>query len=428
MWGPTIKLIRDPRAALEGWAKEFGDPFFFHPLNGPVVVTGREDLLRTIHSQDPTLYDPFAMQTTVPLLGPGSMLVLHGERHKRERRMMSPMFQGERMKLYGGLMQEIAIDAIEQHRKQNPDQVSTADLMQDISLRVIIRAIFGGDDPQLAERMFVSSKTLANRASPLLFFTSRTHIRFLGLTPWDRWLKARRELCDLLDIAIEARLRESEPRGDILSLLCRATYEDGQPMTRDDIYAELLTFLFAGHETTALSLTWAIYHIFREPQIREKLRDELDALPDESPAGMAEASYLKATIQETLRVNPIVTETLRKLREPLELGEYKLPAGMGLALATVLAHYNPQTYPEPDLFRPERFIEQSFSPFQYMPFGGGHRRCIGAAFATYEMAMVLGVFLRRYDFHLLDSRPVVPKRRSVTMGPSSPVPVKIVKR
>ncbi|MBL8891692.1 MAG: cytochrome P450 [Planctomycetaceae bacterium] len=427
-WGTTIKLIRDPRAALEGWAKEFGDPFFFRPLNGPVVVTGREDLLRTIHSQDPAIYEPFAMQTTVPLLGSGSMLVLHGERHKRERRMMSPMFQGERMKLYGGLMQEIAIESIEQHRQQNPAQVSTADLMQDISLRVIIRTIFGGDNPQLAEKMFVASKVLANRASPLLFFTSRTHVRFLGLTPWDRWLKARRELCDLLDIAIDARLKESEPRGDILSLLCRATYEDGQPMTRDDIYAELLTFLFAGHETTALSLTWAIYHIFRAPLICEKLRNELDALPNEAPVGMAEASYLKATIQETLRVNPIVTETLRKLREPLELGEYQLPAGMGLALATVLAHYNPQTYPEPDLFRPERFIEQTFSPFQYMPFGGGHRRCIGAAFATYEMAMVLGVFLRRYDFQLLDTRPVVPKRRSVTMGPSSSVPVKIVKR
>ncbi|MDP1560042.1 MAG: cytochrome P450, partial [Pirellulaceae bacterium] len=192
--------------------------------------------------------------------------------------------------------------------------------------------------------------------------------------------------------------------------------------------AELLTFLFAGHETTALSLTWAIYHIFRDVRIVEKLRTELDSLPDEAPAALAEASYLKATIQETLRVNPLITETLRKLREPMELGEYHLTAGMGLALATVLAHYNPTTFPEPDLFRPERFIEQSFSPFQYMPFGGGHRRCIGAAFASYEMAMVLGVFLRRFDFQLLDPRPVVPKRRSVTMGPSSPVPVKITKR
>lgn len=427
-WGTSTKLIRNPRAALEGWARQYGDPFFFRPLNGPVVVTGREDLLRIVHGQDPSIYEPFATQTTIPLLGSGSMLVLEGERHKRERRMMSPMFQGERMKHYGGLMQTIALQSIEEHLKKSPDKVLTADLMQDISLRVIIQAIFGGDDPKLAERMFTASKSLANRANPLLFFTSRSHVRFLGLTPWDRWLDARRQMCALLDIAIDARLKDSEPRADILALLCQAKYEDGQPMTRDDIYAELLTFLFAGHETTALSLTWAIYHIFRDPKIKAKLREELDALPNETPAEVAEASYLKATIQETLRVNPIVTETLRKLKEPLELGEYQLPAGMGLALATVLAHYNAQTFPEPDLFRPERFIEQSFSPFQYMPFGGGHRRCIGAAFASYEMAMVLGVFVRRFDFQLLDPRPVVPKRRSVTMGPSSPVPVKIVRR
>jgi cytochrome P450 family 110 len=427
-WGPTIQLIRNPRAALEGWARQYGDPFFFRPLNGPVVVTGREDLLRIIHGQDPSIYEPFATQTTVPLLGSGSMLVLDGERHKRERRLMSPMFQGERMKLYGGLMQEIALDSMLQHLQKNSGEVSTADLMQDISLRVIIRAIFGGDDPKLAERMFSASKALANRATPLLFFTARSHVKFLGLTPWDRWLQARRIMCDLLDIAIDARAKDTQPRHDILALLCQAKYEDGQPMSREEIYAELLTFLFAGHETTALSLTWAIYHIFRDARIVQQLRAELDSLPDETPAAMAEASYLKATIQETLRINPLITETLRKLREPMELGEYHLPAGMGLALATVLAHYNPTTFPEPDLFRPERFIEQSFSPFQYMPFGGGHRRCIGAAFASYEMAMVLGVFLRRYDFKLLDPRPVVPKRRSVTMGPSSPVPVKITKR
>lgn len=427
-WGPTIKLIRNPRAALEGWARQYGDPFFFRPLNGPVLVTGREDLLRAIHGQDPNIYEPFAMQTTVPLLGSGSMLVLDGERHKRERRLMSPMFQGDRMKLYGGLMQEIALDSLAQHLQKNAGEVSTADLMQDISLRVIIRAIFGGDDVQLAERMFVASKSLANRATPLLFFTSRTHFKFFGLTPWDRWLQARKQMCDLLDVAIEARAKDSQPRHDILALLCQAKYEDGQPISRQDIHAELLTFLFAGHETTALSLTWAIYHIFRDKRIVDQLRGELDALPAETPAALAEASYLKATIQETLRINPLITETLRKLREPLELGEYRLPAGMGLALATVLAHYNPQTFPEPDLFRPERFLEQSFSPFQYMPFGGGHRRCIGAPFAMYEMAMVLGVFVRRYDFQLLDSRPVVPKRRSVTMGPSSPVPVRIVQR
>jgi len=141
---------------------------------------------------------------------------------------------------------------------------------------------------------------------------------------------------------------------------------------------------------------------------------------------LVSAPYLKATIQETLRVHPIVTETLRKLKVPLQLGEYLLPAGMAVAPATVLAHYNALTYEEPELFRPQRFIDRSYSPFEYMPFGGGHRRCIGAAFASYEMAIVLGTLLKRFQLELIDSKPVVPKRRNVTIGPSTGIPIRVV--
>ncbi|MCA9161148.1 MAG: cytochrome P450, partial [Planctomycetales bacterium] len=192
------------------------------------------------------------------------------------------------------------------------------------------------------------------------------------------------------------------------------------------IYSELITFLFAGHETTALTLTWAMYHLHRNPAAYASLVQELDSLEDDSPARLAAAPYLKATVQETLRVHPIVTETLRKLKAPLTLGDYRLPAGMAVAPATVLAHYNPATYEEPEKFRPERFMERSYSPFQYMPFGGGHRRCIGAAFASFETAIVLGTLLKRFQFELVDSAPVVPKRRNVTIGPSTAVPLRFV--
>ena len=127
-----------------------------------------------------------------------------------------------------------------------------------------------------------------------------------------------------------------------------------------------------------------------------------------------------------MRIHPILTETLRKLKAPLQLGEYLLPIGMAVAPATVLAHHNPSTYTEPELFRPERFIERSYSAFEYMPFGGGHRRCIGAAFASYEMAIVLGTILKQYQLELVDLKPVVPKRRNVTIGPSTGVPIRVV--
>jgi cytochrome P450 len=420
---PTLKLIRNPRQAMEAWVKQFGDPFLLNALNGPVVVTGREDLIRVIHGQDPSIYETFATQTTGPMLGLGSMLILHGDRHRRERRMMTPIFHADRTKAYGSTMQAIALEQVEKHRKNGT--VSTTEMMTDISLEVIIRLIFGGEDRQLVDQMFSTSKKLMSRANPLLFFTRKSHFSCLGVSPWDRWRAAKADLIRLLDSAIDQRLHSNQQREDILARLCQAKYEDGEPMSREDMHAELLTFLFAGHETTAISMAWAIYHIHRDANVLEKLRSELESVAIMTSDQLGTLPYLKSVIQETLRINPIVTETLRKLRSPMELGDYRLPTGMAIAPATVLAHYNPAVYPEPDEFRPERFLERSFSPFEYMPFGGGHRRCIGAAFALYEMAIVLGSLLHQYDFTLLDKTEVVPKRRSVTMGPSTNIPVKL---
>jgi len=425
-WLPTLRLIRNPREALEAWRNDFGDPFLMNALNGPVVVTGREDLIRTIYGQSPEMYEPFAVETMHPLIGPSSIFVLTGEQHRRERRLVMPMFHGDRMKAYGGAMQQTAAQQVA--RLAGHQKCLVAPLMTAISLEIIVRTIFGSDDHESAQKMIDASSRLAASANPLLFFSRRTHVACFGISPWDRWRKTKASLTELIDRAIEARRPEAHIREDILTLLCNAKYDDGQPISREHIHSELLTFLFAGHETTALSMTWAIYHIHRNPQVLTRLRDELDCLVDDTPPTLAAAPYLKCVIQETLRIHPIVTETLRKLREPMDLGGYRIPAAMAVAPATVLAHYNPQTYPDPNAFRPERFEQRSYSPFEYMPFGGGHRRCIGAAFAVYEMAMVLGVMLKRYEFELLDTKAVVPKRRSVTMGPSSNVPVRIKSR
>ena len=423
-WRPTLQLIRNPRAALESWAKQYGDPFLLNALNGPVVVTGREDLIRTIHGQDPSIYAPFATPTIVPLMGNGSMLILEGEQHRRERRLVMPMFHGDRMKAYGTSMQQCAVEQFEVHRARG--KLVTLELMTDISLEVIVRTIFGGTDRALATRLMDASRRVVASSSPLLFFSRKTHVPFFGFSPWDRWTKAKRELFQLLDEVIEKRQQSTVQSDDILSMLCAATYEDGQAITREHIYSELMTFLFAGHETTALSLTWAIYHLHRNTESLTRLRSELDSLGDDSTMSLASAPYLKATVQETLRIHPILTETLRKLKAPMQLGEYMLPTGMAVAPATVLAHHNATTYAEPEEFRPERFIDRSYSAFEYMPFGGGHRRCIGAAFASYEMAIVLGTILKRFQLELIDSKPVVPKRRNVTIGPSTGVPIRVV--
>ncbi len=362
----------------------------------------------------------------VPLMGRWSLLILEGSEHRRERRLLTPMFHGDRMKAYGQSMQQCALEQIERHRQKQP--AITLELMTDISLEVIVRTIFGGDDRALTEKLMTASREVVASGHPLLFFSRKTHLPFFGLSPWDKWNRAKKHLHDLLDEIVSQRQRDPGSSQDILSLLCSAKYEDGETITKEHIYSELMTFLFAGHETTALSLTWAIYHLHTNKNVLDRLRSELNSLADNSPESLSTAPYLRAVVQETLRIHPIVTETLRKLKQPLTLGDYVIPPGTAVAPATVLAHHNPDIYTEPELFSPERFLERTYTPFEYMPFGGGHRRCIGAAFASYEMAIVLGTILNRFDIELVETKPVVPKRRSVTIGPSSNVPIRILSR
>lgn len=422
---PTLQLMRDPKGTFEKWRSKYGDPFFIHALNGPIVLTGREDLIREIYSVPPEHFGVFAEPVIKGLLGSGSIFAMADSAHRRERRLLMPMFHGDRMRSYGQSMQRIARTYLESHLALG--RVDILPLMTRISFQVIVENIFGGTSTSEVTDLINASTQMVKSMHPILFFTPKSHRSFLGLSPWSRFLPARKRLFQLMDQVIETRRNSVETHDDILSLLCQATYEDGSPITADHIRDELITFLFAGHETTALSLAWAMYYLHRNPQTLERLRVELTGLGSD-PHALGTAPFLKACIQETLRLNPIVTETLRTLTQPLDLGEYHLPAGHTLAIATVLAHYNPDHFPEPTKFIPERFFDRSYSPFVYMPFGGGHRRCLGAAFASFEMAMVLAVFANEFQFELLEKREVTSVRRNVTMGPSTPISMRVKRR
>jgi cytochrome P450 len=351
------------------------------------------------------------------MLGQGSLILMEGDPHRRERRLLMPMFHGDRMKAYADIIAQVASD----HLTRQPTDFLTLPMMTNISLDVIVRTIFGGETNELVTQLVAASQDIVRKSNPILFFSKRTHVSFLGMSPWDRYLQAKRVLYDRFD-QIQNQRRQSQTVGDdILSMLMSAEYDDGTRLSDDHVREELMTFLFAGHETSALAMTWAIYHLHSNPKTLERLQSELRNAPIQSSADFASLPYLKAVVQETLRLNPIVTEVLRLLKKPLEFGDYVLPAGFGVAPAAVITHYNPEIYPEPDAFRPERFLERSFSPFEYFPFGGGARRCIGAAFASFEMAIVLGTMIRNYDFELLETKPVVAVRRNITLGPSSNV-------
>lgn len=429
-WFPTLRFVRDPKGSMDRWVGQYGDPFLMRALNGPVVVTGRPDLIRQIYSHDPMDYDIFAMKTVQPILGPGAMLLLSGQAHRRERKLVMPMFHGERMRAYSAAMRECARKGLAEVEEGQPFKM--LDATTKISLEIIVQAIFGGEEQASISRLISCSQNLIKRSSPLLFFSRNLQFSFAGLSPWDRFAKAKAALRKAFDVELLRRKQTPRQREDILTLLLNSTYEDGTRIDPEHAYDELATFLFAGHETSAIAMAWAMYHLHDNPNILKTVQQELDRVGHDdlvdSAEELAKLPYLKAVAQETLRMNPVVTEVVRVLNRPMTLGDFQLEPGMAVAPAAALVHYRSDIFPEPQIFRPERFMERSYSSNEYMPFGGGHRRCAGAAFALHEMAIVLGTLLRNNRFELLEREKVVPKRRNVTMGPSTPIRMRLIKR
>jgi cytochrome P450 len=242
-------------------------------------------------------------------------------------------------------------------------------------------------------------------------------------SPWGGFLRQRQRLDELLYQEIRERKTQSEPLGeDILSLLISARDEAGGPMSDVELRDELMTMLFAGHETTALA--WALYWIHYIPEVREKLLQELNSIDVENcdPAQITKLQYLNAVCCETLRIYPVLFFTFPRLvQAPMQLMGYNIPKGMILSPCIYLVHHRPDIYPEPKRFKPERFLERQFSPYEYLPFGGGNRRCIGTAFAMFEMKLVLAKVLSRYSLELAENSPVMPVRRGLTMAPAGGV-------
>jgi cytochrome P450 len=418
-----MRILRDPRGCLQEWLQTYGDPYCVDALNGKVVITGRSDLIRQIFSHDPLDYEVFASKAAVPILGSGSMLMLSGEQHRRERKLVMPMFHGDRMRAYANIMQQAATDAIEHQIPGEP--FNMIDVTTQISLSVIVQAIFGGEDADSIKELTRLAEETMRRTAPILLFSTHAQRRFFGIGPWDRFVKARGELQAAFDAEVERRENEPADREDILTMLLDARYEDGSAIEHAHARDELGTFLFAGHETSAIAMAWAIYHLHSNPETLQTLRTELATLDDPTPEEFARLPYLKAVVQETLRMNPVVTEVVRVLKQPMELDGYQLPAGTAVAPAAILAHYDKKTFPDPDSFQPERFVDKTYSSSEYFPYGGGHRRCAGAAFASYEMAIVLGTILSRHELELLETKPVIPVRRNITMGPSTGIRVRL---
>jgi cytochrome P450 len=266
-------------------------------------------------------------------------------------------------------------------------------------------------------------------AKPMFFFSKATQRAPFGLGPWAAYLRASSEADRLLHDQIERARAHTAGRQDILSLMIDARYEDGSAMSDDHIRDEARTLLIAGHETTSITLAWALYAVHRHAAVKARLLEEIDALgPDPAPEELAQLPYLVAVVHETLRRYPVVEAVFRVLRRPWSFGGYDLTPGVTIGAMIAVVHRRGDLYPEPDAFRPERFLEGKPKPYEYLPFGGGHRRCIGAAFSHYESCLALATVLREFDLELREPGEVSVARRNVTLGPKGGVRMRMVGR
>jgi cytochrome P450 len=347
-----------------------------------------------------------------PVVGTNSVLLLDESAHMGQRKLLLPAFHGERMERLAGLMEAVSAEELAGLPQDVPVELHPR--MQDLTLKIILRAVFGLDPGQRFD-------TLRERLQAMLVFGDKpislmpppkdsTAARVLErVGPFAQFVRMQAEVDELLFELIAERRAEKAERDDVLAMLLEARHEDGSPMSEQEIRDELLTLLVAGHETTASTLAWAFERLAHDPQVLARLVEEVDAGDD---------AYLTATIQETLRIRPVLPNVAPRLvAKPIEVGGWAYPPGCSLVLNSYLIHHDPEIYPDPDAFRPERFLDEQPGTYTWIPFGGGRRRCLGASFAMLEMKIVLRSTLSTFMLHPGDA-PEVARRRNITVRPS----------
>ena len=387
----TVEWIARPTDLLRRSAARYGEPFTLRTLwaDAPMVVLSDPDTIQRVYAAPPELLQGGASSAIIePFAGPSSILLLDGAPHMRQRKLMLPPFHGERMEAHRATIAALAEAELARWTPGRP--LRTLPRFQSLTLDVILRVVFGGPDPALREGVRAALDMTASM--PRLIALS---LAPRGSAPWRPFMAATRRVDALLREAI----RRPPPRDAVLGDLIAAGA--GEHELRD----QLVTLLAAGHETTAGSLAWAAERLARNPQVAARLRD-------------GDEAYLDAVVKEVLRTRPVLSITPRKTLQPFEVPGHMLPPGIHVTPCPYLAHRRAEHWPDPTAFRPERFLAGAPEPYTWLPFGGGVRRCLGAAFATLELREVLRAVARRFE--LVPDRPAGERmrRRGVTLAPS----------
>lgn len=372
-----MKMVFQPLKYMEDFAKTYGDNFAIKTKNGDnIVYFSHPQALEQIFTTHANKLDAGRGNDILKyLLGSNSVVLLDGQTHRQQRKLLAPSLHGDRMRTYGQAIAEISQQV--SHNWKDGKAFNIRHSMQEITMRVILRVVFGLDEGQRLEELKQAINALLEvlgfpliSAALLFKFWQRD---FGKWSPWGYILTLLEKVDELIYSHIQevrADIQTNNPnRKDVLSLMMSATYDDGKSMSDEELRDELITLLILGHETTASALVWAFYWIERSQQVRKKLQDELDTLTYQpEPSTINKLPYLTAVCQETLRIYPVATSSFSRIvNSPVEIMGYQLPTKTLIIPSIYLAHHRQEVYPNSKQFIPERFLEKQFSPYEYLP-------------------------------------------------------------
>ena len=415
----TAVFVRKPLETLLEWHRRYGDFFTVkYLIFGTGVYVADPAAIKELFTGDQSdLRAGEANEPLSPLVGNHSVLTLDGPEHMRQRKLLLPPFQGSAVHSFREIIRDVAEREVATWTPGS--ELVMRDRMRTLTFEVICRAVFGVTEPERVERLRQALLPIMDTGVGVIFLPLALRKEMGGIGPWGRLQRRLRHADAHLYEEIERRRREAdlEERTDVLSLLLRARDEDGRPMSDLELRDELMTMLAAGHETTATGLAFAFDLLLHNPAKLARLREELASGDD---------AYLNAVVTESLRLRPVIDASERTLTQPRTLGGFDLPPGIRVYPGIALVHRREDLYPQAERFRPERFLEDGAESYSWLPFGGGIRRCIGAALAQAEMAEVIRCVVERVELEPVRSElePVV--LRGITLAPRHGTPVRVV--
>ncbi len=404
-----------PTAVAQRARARYGKRFSVRLLGQPhfVVLSDPEDIKQVFQAPPEVLHPGEGARILEPIVGPNSVILLDERPHLQQRKLMLPAFHGDAMQGLAELMSELTEREIATWPQDRP--VALHPRLQQLTLEIVLRAVFGLEQGAQLDRLrelLTQVLEFAENPISLLPFAQRA---LAGRGPMGRLERLGEETDRLIFELIEQRRGEHAQGPDVLTLLLSARHEDDSPMSPAELRDELVTALVAGHETTASQLAWGFELLARHPETATRLARELREDPD--------SAYLTATIHEIMRMRPVLMNAEPRLvKQPVEIGGVSYPPGVVLIASAYLVHHDPDVYPQPNAFRPERFLEseggRAPGTYTWLPFGGGRRRCLGASFAMLEMKIVLRAVVERNLLVPVGERPERARRRSITISPA----------